>query len=99
MRAGKEAYLGLDIGGTGAKAGAFDREGNPLGFAQRCYAPRVDAAGHAELPIEVIYDACRDATREAVHGADAEVLAVSVSSQGQTFVSLDKSGRPLHPAI
>ncbi len=99
MRARKQGYLGLDIGGTGAKAGVFDREGVRVGFGQRCYAPRVDEAGHAELPIDMIYEACRDASREAVTSAGAEVLALAVSSQGQTFVSLDDTGRPLHPAI
>lgn len=99
LKAGTEGYLGLDIGGTGAKAGVFDSQGRPLGFAQRGYTPQIDTAGHAELPIEVIYDACRDAGREAVSAAGAEVVGLSVSSQGQTFVSLDQDERPLHPAI
>ncbi|MFB3902518.1 MAG: FGGY-family carbohydrate kinase [Acidobacteriota bacterium] len=99
MKGRKPAYLGLDVGGTGAKAGVFDREGRLLGFAQRGYTQATGEAGQAELPIEVIYQACRDASREAVNAAGAEILALSVSSQGQTFVSVDESGRPLHPAI
>ncbi len=99
MKALKQAYLGLDIGGTGAKAGVFDRQGVLLGFAQRGYSPVTDDAGHAELPIELIYEASREASREAVSTAGAGIFALAVSSQGQTFVSLDDAGRPLHPAI
>ena len=37
-----EGYLGLDIGGTGAKAGVVDGQGRLLGFAHRPYSPQFD---------------------------------------------------------
>lgn len=93
------AYLGLDIGGTGAKAGVFDENGRSLGIAHRNYEPVVLAHGEAEIDIGTIYDAARDSVREAVDASGARIAAFSVVSQGQTFVSVDAANRPLHRAI
>jgi len=96
---GGPAYLGLDVGGTGAKAGVFDAAGRRLGQGHVTYVPSVSPEGHAEISIERIYEAARDAARQAVAEAGVPVAALAISSQGQTFVSLDASDRPLHPAI
>lgn len=93
------AYLGLDLGGTGAKAGVFNARGRLLGFAQRSIAPQTPAPGQAEITIEAIESAARDAVREAVHKAGAPIRTVAIVSQGQTFVTIDERDRPLHPAI
>lgn len=92
-------YLGLDIGGTGAKAGVFDSFGKMLGFARETYSPPVHPHGFVEVPIDDIYSAARNAARQAIHSAGAQICALSISSQGQTFVSLDREDRPLHDAI
>ena len=94
-----EVYLGLDIGGTGAKAGVFDRSGVMLGFGRRSYTPTVTEQGHVEIPIEDIYTAARDSVRQAIQEHNVRVLAMAVSSQGETFVTLDENDQPLHPAI
>ena len=93
------AFLGLDIGGTGAKAGVFDETGRPLGFGRVKYAPDAGEAGRAEIPIEHIYEAARQASRQAIRSGDARVVALSIASMGQTFVALDELDQPLHPAI
>ena len=93
------AYLGLDLGGTGAKAGVFDREGRLLGLGHATYTPTVSPEGHVELPIETIYSAARTAARQALAEQPARVVAMAIASQGQTFVSLDAQGHPLHNAI
>lgn len=89
------AYLGLDLGGTGVKAGVFSARGELLGFGRERYAP--DAAG--EIPMPVIEEAARRAVRCAVKQARRPVAAMAIVSQGQTFVPLDERDRPLHPAI
>jgi xylulokinase len=70
-----------------------------LGFGQVAVPVRTTPEGHAEVPIEEVYAAAREATRRAVAQAGRPVRALSVASQGQTFVSVDAEGRALHPAI
>ncbi len=95
----REAYLGLDVGGTGVKAGVFDRQGRLRGFARRGYQPVETQGGLAEIPMGTVYEAARTAVRRAVGESRARVVACSICSQGQTFVSVDARGRPLHRAI
>jgi xylulokinase len=94
-----DAYLGIDVGGTGAKAGVVDRQGRLLGIARRSYHPNLTPEGYVEIPIEMIYGAAREASAEAVRESGARIVALSISSQGQTFVSLDEKDEPLHAAI
>jgi xylulokinase len=93
------AYLGIDIGGTGAKAGVYDLAGNRLASAHRAYSPDANDEGRAEIAMPIIEAAVREAVREAVANSESSIRALSVVSQGQTFVSLDASGAPVHPAI
>jgi len=95
----RSAYLGLDVGGTSAKAGVFDEQGHLLAMSHRYYHPQASADGHVEIPIETIYEAAREASVSAIRESGARVAALSLSSQGQTFVSLNESDEPLHPAI
>lgn len=94
-----KAFLGVDVGGTGVKAGVFNAFGHMLGFGQGVYSPTVNAQGHVEIPIEDIRFATRDAVRAAVRQSQADIVAVSIASQGQTFVTLDENDLPLHNAI
>lgn len=94
-----DAYLGLDIGGTGAKAGIVDRSGALLGLGHGAFVPHVTDVGHVEIEIEAIERAVRKAITQAMRQAQAPVKAMAIVSQGQTFVSLDAKDRPLHPAI
>lgn len=92
-------YLGLDLGGTGAKASVFSESGEMLGFGRSACTPTTNIEGHVEVPIEAIHSAALEAVRNAVNESGAKIRAVAVSSQGQTFVSLDINDKPLHPAI
>jgi xylulokinase len=95
-----QAFMGVDMGGTGAKAGLFDVHGRLLGFGQKTYAPEVSPDGHAEIPIETIYAAVLESTRAALAAAPGvEPVALSISSQGQTYVALDADDQPLHRAV
>ena len=49
-----EAYLGLDLGGTGVKAGVFSRHGKLLAFGRRQFEPTVSREGHVDIPVETI---------------------------------------------
>ena len=91
-------FIGIDLGGTGAKVGLFDARGDLVRVASRKYSPHSPAPGQAEIPIATIYNAAREACREVCTGG-IEVTAAAISSQGQTFVTLDADDRPLHDAI
>jgi len=93
------AYLGIDVGGTGAKVGVVDGEGRLSGFAHRPYRPRLTEEGHVEIPIDTIYSATREAALSAIGESGARIAALSVVSQGETFVALNDGDEPLHPAI
>ncbi len=95
----KTAYLGIDIGGSGAKAGIYDLHGNLLAAAQRSYKPDAPSEGRAEIAISIIETAVRDAVQDAVAKSGTSIRALSIVSQGQTFVSLDAAGKALHPAL
>lgn len=95
----EEAYLGIDVGGTGAKAGVLDGNGRLLGFAHRPYSPQLTEEGYIEIPIQTIYSAAREATVSAMRASGARVVALSICSQGQTFVCLNEHDEPLYPAI
>lgn len=92
-------YLGLDLGGTGAKAAVYDSDGKLLGAGQSPYNPVTSAEGHTEIPIDVIYNAARDSVRKAAASSGADIRAMAISSQGQTFVALDGDDQPLYPVI
>lgn len=92
-------YLGVDLGGSGAKAGVFSDTGELLGFGHVSVPIQTTPDGHSEVPIEEVYEAARESSRRAIAQAGAPIRALSVASQGQTFVSLDAQDRPLHPAI
>ncbi len=94
-----QAFLGLDLGGTGAKAGVFDNSGQLLGSGRAACTPTTTPEGHTEIPIEVVYEAARQAARQALAEAALPVRALAICSQGETFVSLDAQDRPLHPAL
>ena len=89
-----EAYLGLDIGGTGVKAGVFSRDGKMLAFSQCAFEPTISTDGHVDISIDVIYESARKSVRGAVKNSGAKIMAMAVSSQGETFVTLDGNDCP-----
>ncbi len=99
MKSDLHAFLGLDLGGTGAKAAVFDRAGALLAMARRSITPSHPQAGHVETPIAAIETAAREAVREVVRNASLPIRAFTVVTQGQTFVTLDENDCALHPAI
>ena len=94
--------LGLDVGTTSVKAGLFDAAGRQLAAAGREYRLEHPAPDHVEIDAERWWTSAVDAVRGvlATPGIDARaVAAMAVSSQGETVVAVDASGRPLGPAL
>jgi xylulokinase len=94
------ALLAIDVGTSGPKAILYSADGHPLSVASIEFNVSRDAEGHAELDTEVLWTAVRDVIlRVTVDSPAHTVKAVSISSHGESFISLDRSGQPLGPFI
>jgi sugar (pentulose or hexulose) kinase len=94
--------VGLDVGTTAVKAGLFSEGGALLAVAGEEYRLEHPAPDRAEIDAEVYWTATRSAIRRilAEAGADpAAVVAIGVSSQGETVTPVDADGRPVGPAL
>ena len=92
--------LGLDVGSTACKCAAYDGEGRPVCSVSREYpipagAPSVDAGVLRSSAMDAV--ACAAAKAGEMTGE--KVSLISVTSFGESFVALDKAGRPLAPII
>ncbi len=90
------SYLGLDVGTTGCKAGAFDAEGRLLALAYREYPLLSPEPGWAEIDSVEVCRACREVIAEAVQACAGDpVRAMGISSQGEAFTPIGPDGRIL----
>lgn len=86
--------LGIDIGGTGCKCVAFSHLGQQLAISYEEYPL---AAGQFNLPPEILADSVFRVIGECVSRLENpdEVVAITVSSFGESFVAVDGEGEPL----
>lgn len=95
-------YLTFDIGTTGLKTALISDDGRLISIHTVEYTPLSPKAGWAELPADVYWHAAVEGTHEVLRnsGVDAEhISAIGLSSQGQTFIPIDRHGKPLRNAI
>jgi len=94
-----EYLLGIDIGGTGAKAGLFHRDGRPAGSGYVEYQMISPLPGQSEHDAEAWWQATGQAVRQALGDTPAtEIAAVGVGCTNG-LVAVDARARPLRPAI
>jgi sugar (pentulose or hexulose) kinase len=94
--------LGIDAGTTSLKAGIFTPDGTCLGIGREEYTLRTPQPEWAELEAETYWGGCVRSVRQALaaSGVDpAGVVALAVSSQGETTIPVNAQGRALRPAI
>ena len=86
--------LGIDIGGTGCKCVAFQDDGKQLAIA---YAEYPLAPGQADLPPDIlassVFQVIARCTAQIENRED--IVAITVSSFGESFVAVDKDGNAL----
>ena len=97
-----ELVCGLDVGTSGAKAIAVDREGNVRARTERKFSrpPYVPEPGLSEQDAEAWWETgkeCLLALSQELRGE--EVIAIAVDSTSGTFVPVDGRGDPLIPAL
>jgi len=89
--------LGIDIGTTACKCVAFDSEFNVVAETQREY-PLIHSNGKIEQDPEEWWKAVVETIRE-ISTSLGRVKGIGISSQGITFVPVDKKGNPLMNAL
>src|SRR5690606_26473380 len=91
--------LGIDIGGTGCKAGVFTLDGRSVGQGYAEYRMISTVPGQAEHDAESWWQATIQAIRQAIKSVDpARIAAVGVSCTNG-LIAVDEAGSPLRPAI
>jgi len=92
--------LGMDIGTSSLKVGAVDGAGGEfLGWSEARYELLHPGPGLSELPAERYWQAFGEALTQLSRRIDLKsVRALCVSSQGQTFVPVDRGGNCLQNA-
>ncbi len=90
--------LGIDIGGTGCKCVAFEQGGRQLSLAYTEYPVK---SGAVTLSPELLKASVFNVIRECVDGLPevSDIVAVTVSSFGESFVALDREGVPVGDII
>jgi sugar (pentulose or hexulose) kinase len=91
--------VGLDVGTTTSKAVVFTTDGRPVGEG-KAVTPWVLTPYGAEMDAGALLASAREALRQALADApDGPVLAVGVTSMGESGVLLNSHGLPLAPII
>ena len=94
--------LGIDVGTSAVKAALVDRRGNLHAVGQAEYPlHHIRAAWVEQDPDDWWRGTCKavhEALAKVPHGAE-RVLGLAVSCQAPTLLALDRSGRPLRPAM
>ncbi|MDX6727308.1 MAG: gluconokinase [Baekduia sp.] len=96
------SVLGIDIGTTSAKAGAFDADRDEVGHTEVAYPLLEPQPGWAVQEPGVVVDAVLAATRGALAAARAagvEVAGLSCSTAMHSLVALDAHDRPITPLL
>lgn len=94
--------LGIDNGGTVAKAAVFDLEGNELAVASRKIEMISPQPGWAELDMDGLWQATADAIREALgrsRVAPSDVACIACTGFGNGLFLIDAEGRPVRRAM
>ena len=94
------SLLGIDIGTTGCKAGAFNSEGCCLHLAYREYPTAHPRTGWAELDSAAVMRQVQDAIAETAAAAHGDpITALCVSAMGEAMTPVARDGRILGNAI
>lgn len=99
-----KTILTLDVGTTSVKACLFDETFRLLGSSAEEYGLITPGKGIVELDPEAYWQACRHCVAELGRSQTAapglqEVCSVGVTTQGETMIPVDRTGRPQGRAI
>ncbi len=101
-RSNPDLLIGIDLGTTGIKAALCSPRGEVLGESYLEYPLLRPAPGVVEQDAALWWSLTVEAVQRVMRAAGVSrerVRALSVSSQGISFVPVDEEGHPLGPAI
>ena len=91
-------YIGIDLGTTGCKSILFGENGGTLAEFYQEYA--LIANGESvEQDANLWWNLICEAVKTVARAANGDVAALSISSQGISFVPVNEKGEPLYNAI
>ena len=94
--------LSIDVGTTSVKVGILGVNGQLKEISTQEYVLSTPSCNRVELPVDVYWLACKKGISEVLKRSGVKVEAItalSISSQGETLIPVDKKGRPLRDAI
>jgi len=97
-----ELLLGIDVGTTSLKAGLFASDGRCLGVERQEYKLDTPSVERTQVDAHQYWQACVQTVRNLMDRLDEDarnILALTVSSQGETILTLNDDGDPIYPAI
>jgi len=97
-----EYFLSIDMGTTSVKVGIFGGDGQLRIMSTQEYVLSTPSSDQVELPVNIYWSVCKRGIGEALKKSDIKataVAALSICSQGETLIPVDKSGKPLRDAI
>lgn len=96
----RDLVLGIDASTTAVKVIAFDRKGKPHAESRATYPHYRPAPGHFEQDADDWWTAFVTAVSKTATAVGGDrIAALAIGQQRETFVLLDKAGKPTHPAI
>lgn len=92
--------LGIDVGSSSAKVGLFALDGHVISITSRSYPTHEPRPGFKEQDPEVWWKAVVEGIRTIISNVPHnEILALGASGHISSLTFVDRSGKPLRPAI
>ncbi|MBS7646041.1 xylulokinase [Candidatus Bathyarchaeota archaeon] len=94
--------LGVDVGTTSVKCVIFDQKGRALSSCRSEYEILMPQPEFMEVEAETYWNAFKESLKAVLNEsqvAPQDISGIGVSSQGETFVAMDRDGKPVRRAI
>ncbi len=94
-------YLSFDVGTTAMKCILFDEKFTEIFYANKEYSIVTKSDGIAELDAEIYFKTFSECISDMLKSgiSPVDICSVTFTTQGETFIPVDKDGNPLCPAI
>lgn len=95
-----DLWIGLDVGTTAVKAGAYTLDGKCLAHAQTDSVVMHGAGGACEQDMQAVWAAVTEVLQALAGKIDSDrVVSIGVAAQGDGFWAVDDAGQPVGPAM